>query len=159
MLNKNRITMQTTFLITYLHYLSFILVGAALFTELLLVKQQLNKVNLSRIVKADAVYGIFSIVLVTTGLIRVFYFGKGSDYYFSNWIFNLKFSLFILVGLLSILPTIQFLKSNKKYKNEPNETQIDLPNYTKIRISVILEFFILLLIPFLAILMANGVGA
>jgi len=151
--------MWTTYFITYLHYVSFILVGAALFTELLLVKQQLSKANLSRIVKADAVYGIFSIVLVTTGLIRVFYFGKGSDYYFANWIFNLKFSLFILVGLLSILPTIQFLKSNKKYKKEPIETHIDLPNYKNIRISVILEFFILLLIPFLAILMANGVGA
>ncbi len=151
--------MWTTYFITYLHYLSFILVGAALFTELLLVKPQLSKANLARIVKADAVYGIFSIVLVTTGLIRVFYFGKGSDYYFANWIFNLKFSLFILVGLLSILPTIQFLKLNKKYKQEPIETQIDLPNYSKIRISVILEFFILLLIPFLAILMANGVGA
>lgn len=151
--------MWTTYFITYLHYLSFILVGAALFTELLLVKSQITKSVLSKIVKADAVYGIFSIVLVTTGLIRVFYFGKGSDYYFSNWIFNLKFSLFILVGLLSILPTIQFLKLNKKLKLEANETQIDLPNYSKIRISVILEFFILLLIPFLAILMANGVGA
>jgi len=150
--------MWTNFLFTYLHYISFILVGAALFTELLLVKSQVSKANLARIVKADGVYGIFSIVLVTTGLIRVYYFGKGSDYYFSNWIFNLKFSLFILVGLLSILPTVQFLKLNKKFKQEPKETQINIPNYSKIRISVILEFFILLLIPFLAILMANGVG-
>lgn len=68
--------MWANFLITYLHYTSFIIIGSALFTELLLVKNEVTKAMLKKIVAVDAFYGIFAIVLVSTGLLRVFYYGK-----------------------------------------------------------------------------------
>jgi putative membrane protein len=43
------------------------------------------------------------------GLLRVFYFEKGADYYFHSHAFLTKFSVFIIVGLLSIIPTVEFL--------------------------------------------------
>ncbi len=143
--------------VTYLHYLSILLVFGGVIIELFLVKKELTAESLKRIVKADAIYGLFSILLVTTGLLRVFLYGKGSDYYFGNWIFILKFSLFIVIGLLSILPTVTFLKLNKKLKKNPSEI-MELPAYTTIRRMIQLELILLLLIPLLAVLMANGVG-
>jgi len=49
-----------------------------------------------------------STVLVI-GLLRVFYFEKGASYYFHSIPFIVKLSLFAVVGLVSIYPTMQFL--------------------------------------------------
>jgi len=39
----------------------------------------------------------------------VFYFEKGAAYYWTSHAFLTKFGVFILVGLLSIVPTVEFL--------------------------------------------------
>lgn len=147
--------MWSNFFLTYGHYLSILLLVSSVFTELFLVKNKLSEKELKRLIKVDSVYGIMAILVVTTGLLRVFLYGKGSEYYFSNWVFNLKFSLFILVGLLSILPTVTFLKMRKNMKGEEPQ---ELPRYHLISLFVKLEFICLLIIPFLAVLMANGIG-
>ncbi|MCH2232921.1 MAG: DUF2214 family protein [Crocinitomicaceae bacterium] len=144
-------------LMTYLHYISIFFVFTGVFLELVLVRKTLSALNFKRVVLADSLYGIFSILVVTTGLLRAFIYGKGSDYYFSNWIFNLKFSLFIVAGLLSIYPTVVFLKERKAQKTNPT-AEIEFEKYELIRKFILLEFLILLVIPMLAILMASGIG-
>lgn len=149
--------MWSNYLITYLHYLSIIFLTGSLFVELFLIKQTILKDQLKKLTVVDGIYGISSVVLVTTGLLRVFYFGKGDAYYFANWVFILKFSLFILVGLLSIYPTVLFLKLNKKLKKS-TESSIEIPRFSLIKGIVISEILIVLIIPLLATLMAQGVG-
>jgi putative membrane protein len=39
----------------------------------------------------------------------VFFFEKGAAYYWHSHAFLTKFSLFVIVGLLSIIPTVEFL--------------------------------------------------
>jgi putative membrane protein len=158
--NPNQIgylyTMIWSILLTYSHYLCIIVLIAAVFAEQFFVQKTMTKSALNKLVVIDGIYGLSSIFVVTTGLLRVFFYAKGADYYFSNDIFILKFSLFILVGLLSIIPTVIFLQSRKKMKKEGLES-IDLPRYRIIFWSVRLELILLLLIPLLAVLMANGV--
>jgi putative membrane protein len=48
--------------------------------------------------------------------LRVFYFEKGAAYYFSNHAFMPKFSIFIVVVLLSIITTVEFLSWRKALK-------------------------------------------
>jgi putative membrane protein len=55
------------------------------------------------------VLGIAAGALFIIGLLRVFYFEKGAGYYFHSHAFLTKFSLFIIIGLLSIIPTLEFL--------------------------------------------------
>ena len=148
--------MSWSFLLTYSHYLSIIILVATVFAEQFFVKRQIKKTELFRLVIIDGIYGLSSILVVTTGLLRVFFFAKGGDYYFSNGIFLLKFSLFIVVGLLSILPTITFLKLRKKIKKD-DLNEVELPHFRAILVSVRLELILLLIIPLLAVLMANGV--
>jgi putative membrane protein len=50
------------------------------------------------------------------GLLRVFYFKKGAEYYWTSHAFLTKFGVFILVGLLSIVPTVEFLSWRKAVK-------------------------------------------
>jgi putative membrane protein len=129
----------------------------SLFVELFLIKKVMLKDQLRKLTVVDGIYGISSVALVATGLLRVFYFGKGDAYYFANWVFILKFSLFIFVGLLSIYPTVLFLKLNKKLKKS-TEASIEIPRFATIKGIVISEILLVLIIPLLAILMAQGVG-
>ena len=55
------------------------------------------------------VLGIAAGALLVIGLLRVFFFEKGADYYFHSHAFLTKFSVFIAIGLLSIIPTVEFL--------------------------------------------------
>ena len=57
--------------------------------------------------------GIAAGALLIVGLLRVFYFEKGPDYYFHSQAFMAKFSIFVAVGLLSIIPTLEFLSWRK----------------------------------------------
>jgi uncharacterized membrane protein len=52
---------------------------------------------------------------------------------------------------------VLFLKLNKKLKKS-NEASIEIPRYSLIKGIVISEILIVLIIPLLAILMAQGVG-
>ena len=107
-----------TTLFDFLHHLAaFTLVGA-LAIEFILMGQATSEQGLSvpvakRLVKADAVLGAAAGILLAVGLLRVFYFEKGEDYYFHSHAFLAKLSIFIAVGLLSIIPTMEFLSWRK----------------------------------------------
>ena len=107
-----------TTLFAFLHHLAaFTLVGA-LAIEFILMGQATSEQGLSvpvakRLVKADAVLGAAAGILLAVGLLRVFYFEKGEDYYFHSHAFLAKLSIFIAVGLLSIIPTMEFLSWRK----------------------------------------------
>ena len=51
-------------------------------------------------------------LLLVIGLLRVFFFEKGAAYYWHSHAFLTKFSLFVIVALLSIVPTREFLSWN-----------------------------------------------
>ena len=74
-----------------------------------LVRQELTIASARRLQVTDAVLGIAAGALLIIGLLRVFYFEKGASYYFHSHAFLTKFSLFIIIGLLSIVPTREFL--------------------------------------------------
>lgn len=100
----------------FLHHLAaFTLVGA-LAIEFMLIRQALTLDNARRLTIVDGIYGASAGILLVAGLLRVFYFEKGAAYYFTSHAFLAKFGLFILVALLSIVPTIEFLKWRKIVK-------------------------------------------
>jgi len=71
---------------------------------------------------------------------------------FKNWIFHIKITLFALIGILSIWPTVFFLRERKGIADEI--VQVPALVFTLLRI----ELTLLLIIPLLAGLMAKGVG-
>ncbi len=107
--------------------------------------------------KTDGIYGLAAIVVVATGILNWMNFGKGTEYYSSNSLFILKFSLFILVGLLSIYPTVWLLRYKKRNKENPPE-EIEIANFKQLKQIIHIELVLMALIPLLATLMANGIG-
>jgi putative membrane protein len=100
-------------LFAFLHHLAAFTLVSALAVEFVLIRHELTRANAIRLLVADAVLGASATMLLVVGLLRVFYFEKGAAYYFSSHAFVTKFSLFILVAVLSVVPTIEFLSWRK----------------------------------------------
>jgi putative membrane protein len=94
------------------HVLAFTLVSAVA-VEFVLIRQEVTRANALRLLVTDAVLGVSATLLLIVGLLRVFYFEKGAAYYFSSHAFLAKLSVFILVALMSAVPTIEFLSWRK----------------------------------------------
>jgi putative membrane protein len=145
--------MLTYSIVSYFHVAAIFVLFSSLIVELTFLKKEMTKNDIRIIAKADLFFGIFAGVTVVFGLLRLFYFGKGIDYYLMNPLFIIKISAFILVGLLSIYPTITFIKTRKT-----KEDVIKLENFKIINLIILFEITILLIIPFLAVLVTNGLG-
>src|SRR6478609_6966264 len=100
-------------LFAFLHHLAAFTLVAAVAVEFVLLKGELTLWSARRLQVADMVLGIAATILLLVGLARVFWFEKGAAYYFHNHAFLTKFALFILVALLSIVPTLEFLSWRK----------------------------------------------
>ncbi|EQM69085.1 DUF2214 family protein [Pseudomonas tohonis] len=141
----------------YLHYLSIFLLFSLLVLEHRLFKLPLDLERARSLIRVDIAYGLSAGLVLTTGLARVLWYGKGTEYYLKNSLFHAKIGLFILVALLSALPTFVFLN----WRNELKAGQVPQvgPKTAKLVIMAIrLELLLALVIPLLAALMARGFG-
>src|SRR5262245_61851829 len=102
-----------TTLFAFLHDVAAFTLVSALAVELVLLRQELTLAIARRLPIVDAVLGVSAGILLVVGLLRVFYFEKGADYYFHSHAFLAKLSVFIAVALLSIIPTVEFLSWRK----------------------------------------------
>ena len=96
-------------LFAFLHHLCAFTLVSAIAIEFTLLRQDLTLASARRLLATDLVLGIAAGLLLVIGLLRVFFFEKGAAYYWHNHAFLTKFSLFVIVGLLSIIPTREFL--------------------------------------------------
>ncbi len=144
-------------LVAYLHFLSIFALFALLSVEHVLFKTPLDLRRARSLVITDLAYGICAGLVLVTGIARVLWYGKGWQYYLHNGVFHAKVGLFILVALLSILPTFVFLNWRHALKAgqvpEPSARQVALVTW-----SIRLELLLLLVMPLLAALMARGYG-
>jgi putative membrane protein len=145
--------MTVTF--AFLHHLCFVALFVTLTVEMVLLRQTLTVENARRLLTVDGIYGAFAGALLVIGLLRVFFFEKGFAYYWSSHAFLTKFGLFIIIGILSIIPTMEFLKWRKDLK-EGRVPVVDPARIKKLRQIMHWELTGLVLILFFAAWMAKG---
>ena len=106
---------------------------------------------------ADVVYGIAGLAILITGILRVKYYGQGAEFYTNNPIFWLKVSLYVLVGLLSLYPTITYILWAIPLSK--NKLPVISENLVKrFRLIITTELVSFAIIPFFATLMSRGIG-
>ena len=98
-----------TTLFAFLHHLCAFALVSAVAIEFTLIRGELTLSSARRLQVTDMVLGMAAGALLLIGLLRVFLFEKGAAYYFHSHAFVTKFSVFIAIGLLSIIPTLEFL--------------------------------------------------
>ncbi len=145
--------MRTEIILRYLHFISIFGIVGALVSEHLLLKNELTRNQIARLSRIDAIYGIAALLLLSVGLtLWLGGFGKPAEFYTKNWIFHTKITLFSLIGILSIYPTVFFIKNRKG--NLQETVKIPKSIFWMLRIELLLLF----IIPLLAGLMAKGIG-
>jgi putative membrane protein len=141
----------------FLHHLAAFTLFAALVVEFVLLRDELTLKSARKVVLADMVLGIAAGILFIVGLGRVFHFEKGPYYYFHNWAFIAKLSLFVLVAVASIVPTREFLAWRSAVKDGRVPT-LEPSRLRAIRSILHLELIGVVLILLCAALMAKGIG-
>lgn len=144
-------------LFAFLHFVAVFGVVATLFFEWFTFSEAPTLAEARRLQAADRWYGLFAMLLLVVGFIRVFYFEKGSAYYFHNGFFHAKLTLFVLVGLLSIYPTIRFIKWAPDVK-QGRAPVVPAEQFKTIRNLLRAEMLLLLGIALCASPMARGIG-
>ncbi len=144
-------------LVAYVHYLSIILCCLALLYERLNLRIQPNRQEAIYMIIADVIYGLAGISLLVSGILRVRYFGQGSEFYTHNPIFWIKVIVYVAVGLLSLYPTITYIlwaiPLSKNQTPDVNENLV-----SRLRLILNVEILGFAVIPIFATFMARGIG-
>ncbi|MDG4881096.1 DUF2214 family protein [Mesorhizobium sp. WSM4884] len=138
------------------HLLVFSLAGI-IGAEFVLVRGELEATTLKRLAGIDRHYGIIATLIVVVGICRVFFGLKGWEFYVYNWVFWAKMVAFIIVGLLSIIPTVRIIAWNRQASGNPSFS-VPAAELASVKNYVRAEGFIFLLIPVFAAAMSRGYG-
>ncbi len=139
----------------YLHYLGFMVAFGAIVVENQTLKQNLSLAEAWRVVIADTIYGLSMTTVLITGILRVIYFGKGSDYYLSSPVFYTKIGIFILISLFSLYPTFSFVSWVKELR-DGKPPMLALPQVQYLSWLIRGELIGFALIPLFAAILARG---
>jgi putative membrane protein len=144
-------------LLAYAHFLAILTLVVFISSEAALCRPEwINAKVVERLGKVDMVYGIAAGVVLVTGLARTWWGIKGAGWYWTNGLLHLKLTLFVVVGLISIKPTIVFRRWNKELKATgtlPDEAQV-----RSTRKLVMVQAHLIALIPLVAVFLARGFG-
>lgn len=133
------------------HILIFAIFGI-LFAEFMALRPGMSNATAARIASIDLWYGVLAGAVLVIGFCRAIYAAKGWAYYSHNGFFWAKMTSFAAIGLLSVPPTMQFIRWRKSGV-APDDAAVKLARrYLHAEIAL----FVLLLV--FAAAMARGYG-
>jgi putative membrane protein len=142
-------------ILAYLHLLAILTLVVFISSEAALCRVDwLNAKVVERLAVVDRIYGIAAGAVLLTGLARTWWGIKGTSWYWHQPLLHLKLGLFIAVGLLSIKPTMMFIR----WRRELRATGA-LPAEDAVRTArkwVMVQAHIIALIPLAAVFLARG---
>lgn len=143
-------------LAAYLHYTAMVLIAVFLVIEYQTCKPGLTPQRIRYLARIDLFYMLAAILALGTGIARLVWFGKGAAFYLYNPVLYIKLALFAAVGLISIPPTLQYLRWMRALKSGGGTPE----PYQVARVSryVLVELILFALIPLMAVMMARGIG-
>ncbi|WFP64931.1 DUF2214 family protein [Mesorhizobium sp. WSM4904] len=147
----------TDLLLAVAHHLLVFSLAGIIGAEFVLVRSELGAATLKRLAGIDRHYGIIATLIVVVGICRVFFGLKGWEFYVYNWVFWAKMVAFIVVGLLSIIPTVRIIAWNRQASGN-SSFSVPAAELASVKNYVRAEGFIFLLIPVFAAAMARGYG-
>lgn len=142
--------------LAYLHFISIIVTVGALAAELVLLRESMTLGAARMMGRVDAIYGLSALGILVTGLLRVFHGGKGSAFYLSSVMFYGLLVGFALIALLSLPPTITYMRWRGAVRNG-RPPLVDQGTRRRLLTLMVAQALLLVLVmPLLAVLMARG---
>jgi putative membrane protein len=147
---------MTDLLLAILHHLLVFTLAGILAAEWVLVRPGLSGAGIGLLARIDASFGGVAMAVILVGAGRVFFGLKGWEFYVFNTMFWAKMTAFVVVGLLSIVPTIRI--SGWRKAEADNGFAVPDAEVRSVRSFIKAEVAVFALIPVLAAAMARGVG-
>jgi putative membrane protein len=140
--------------VAFIHYVAVMLLIAGLLGEHLQLKQALTAAEARTLQRLDIIYGGSATLVLVTGIMRM-YLEKGTAYYLQNGPFHALLGVFVVVALLSIYPTVVFLRWRADTRAGRGQ-QLAPGQLEKLQMILRVEMTLMLLAPFFATWMAHG---
>ena len=144
-------------LFAWLHLLAIGLGGGLLLTEYWLCRRPLDRLQVKLLGQVDLGYQLALIGSLATGLGRALYFGQAADYYLSNRLFWLKIAIFVMIAIVAIAPSLQYIRWNREARSAPAFAPLTR-EVERVRSSVALGLGLWLILPLIGVLVARGYG-
>ena len=146
--------MAVAIIVAWIHYVSIMLMMASVLGEHLGLKQDLSAPEARAIQRLDIIYGVSAAVVLVTGIMRM-YLEKGATYYLQNGAFHSLVGVFVVVALLSIFPTLAFLRWRADTRAGRGQA-LKPGQFKQLQMILRTEMALLLVAPLLATWMAHG---
>ena len=143
--------------LAYLHYAAFITLFAFLTVQAMLLRTTLDERLVRLLGRADVWAAGAAAATLLTGFLRAGLGAKGGDFYFGSWPIYVKIALFVAVGLMTIKPTLAYIRWRRAYEHDPKYV-VPAAEHAAMRKLVMIEVHIGALIPVVAVIMARGLG-
>jgi len=144
-------------ILAYLHLLAILTMVVFIASEAALCRVEwMNKAVVERLARVDMVYGIAAVMVLLSGLARSWWGVKGTAWYWTNPLLHMKLTLFIIVGVISIFPTLTYARWRRTVRAGgalPAEAEI-----RKTRRLVMIQAHLIAVIPLFAVFLARGYG-
>lgn len=142
---------MTEIFFRYLHFIGIMALAGCLVIQHLILSSEITKEQLKKIAFIDIIYLISALLTLIGGLSLWLWVGKEASFYSTNWIFHMKLSIFVLIALFSIYPTLFYIRAKKSF-----DESIKIP---KLIIMLIrMQLLLVFVTPFLGTLIAKGIG-
>jgi putative membrane protein len=135
-----------------LHHFFVFALFAVFFAELVMVRHGMEAAAITRVAAIDAWYGVLAGLILIVGFARAIFAAKGWDYYAHNVFFWAKIGTFLAIALLSVPPTLAFLRWRRTSALPTDEA------VAKVRPYLWLQMALFPLLPAFAAAMARGYG-
>jgi putative membrane protein len=143
--------------LAYLHFAAIFTLFAFLTAQAVLLRAQLDERLVRLLGRADIWAAASAGAVLVTGFLRAGLGAKGGDFYFNAWPIYVKIAMFVAVGLISIKPTLAYIRWRKAYEQDP-AWRVPDAEHAATRKLVMMEVHIGALIPLVAVIMARGLG-
>ncbi|MEI5998912.1 DUF2214 family protein [Paraburkholderia bengalensis] len=149
--------MLIRWLLAAVHLLGYGFALAAIIGRTRALRRLTNAADLPRVFVADNAWGITAVILIVTGMMRVFGgFEKGADYYLHEPLFHLKMAALVLILLLEAAPMMTLIRWRVAVRK--GETP-DVSRAGRFARTGHWQSILLILMVFAASGMARGIGA
>ena len=145
------------FMLAIVHRLLVFTLAGILAFELGTVSLTMKRDEIFRVGRVDNWYGILAGVIIVVGFVRAAVAAKGWAYYEVNVFFWAKIATFVLVGLLSIPPSVAIIRWRTALKSDAAFAP-PVDAIRRVRGYLWAEAALFLLLPVFAAAMARGYG-
>jgi putative membrane protein len=146
----------TEVVVVYLHFAAMIVIAVFLAIEWLICVPGMAQERVKLLARIDLLYMFAAVLALATGVARLVWFGKGAGFYLHNPVFYIKLAMFVAIGLISVPPTLQYLRWMRMLKTGTGAAA-DF-EVLRVRRYVLAELVLFAFIPLLAVLMTRGIG-